>query len=399
MSAVAPSTIDYLDASTGYDPVISKTDKATGTTAVVPAGEYVWDPVTGTAFIDASGWAAGDYVLQLVGWVYDVRKDYPCEDAAGMRDMLFEVCDHCFRELTPQIVAGDHQVFADYVSPASTEGPTHDLGTVFGSPAVIAATPFDEDYPLIPNAVNAGATLDRTYTQGASLGGGYTYGADTVDEPGQVQYLSDIVGAAISDLGDLARFRPADVAEARMEISFADPTIKTAWARNVGGGGLFFGSDDTLTEINLALTVLSKTTGTEYDLGAPGLSVPLTLTKIDISGTTYARGTADMTAAVKYMLDNLTTEGIEYLLLVVGVTPLPAGAITLADLAKSFVSANNNDGAGNSDTTVWQIQYEGVVFGNLYIRTEKTELANGPNLPYSSEGLFSDGPDLLYDPT
>lgn len=399
--AVAPPLIDAAAASTGYAPTLKKTLKSTGVTSTVSTSEYLWEPNTGTFYIDSSTWDTGDYVLFAEMWVFDTRKLYPCSVSSAYEAIIDGLCE-CYYETALSLTSGDYEIKIDDDSPYTNASPLLFYSVYWDGPPYTA---FDLDDGLIFQSEALGDNITATYLAPATLAN-YVIGCNP--GAGSPDYTFQAPAFAFSSLGNLGRWRADDISEALIEISLEAPVITEAWIDRTLDENDYpvidSGSSTTATSIDLTISLLSKTSGTDYDLQSTGLSVSSPCTKITISGTEYLRGTVDITNILKYVIENITTDGIEFLLML-GAGSMPAGTIDASILATGWIEYffSNKSGDGTAPYTAgirtWKVSCDDFTLGNVYIKTDAAKLEDGPELPRTAAGLLTDNPDLGYDPT
>ena len=409
--AVAPPTIDADENSTGYVPVLKKTYKTTGATTVVPTDEYLFDPNTGGFYIDSSTWGAGDYVLFVEMWVFDARKVYPCSLSSAYAALIEDLCE-LYYETSLSLTQAGFEFLVDTDEPY-TFGPNFNISRIPSGASVPPYVAYDlstVDLEMSQQSYSDNYTITDQYMSPATPATfivGSTTG-DFLDNPPTFRpfftYDNHVQAYSFSSLGHIARWRSDDIEEALIEVSFEDAVITTMWQDHIWGETPDDDSSTTATEIDLVVNLLYKTSGTTYDLQGTGLSVPLPTTIIDVGGTDYLRGTVDITNLLKYVIDNINTPDIEFLLMI-GAGVMPVGALSVVDLAKGWVeyfySTRTGDGTApyNEGMRTRWIQFTNFTMSNVYIKTAASELVNGPELPRTSDGLIVDNPDLTYDPS
>jgi hypothetical protein len=402
--AVAPPTIDVDEAATGYVPVLKKTLKATGTTTTVPDTQYLWEPNTGALYIDSSTWAAGDYVLFVELFVFDARKVYTCELSSAYGSLINSLCE-TYHRTALALSDSDYRLLIDDDAPS--------VGTsvhTMTSPLEVTVAPYvpwDLDDGVEHQTERVGNTITRTYMDPFAASS-FVIGCQGLrEEPfNEFLYQNQIMAFDMSILGDIGRWRADDVAEAFLELSLENAVITQeydilTWSPELDP--IVDTGTTTLSEIELTMTLFSKNSGTDFDLESTGISVPTPTTIINEGGIDYLRGTVEITHIVKYMLDNFTDPLIEYLL-VIGAGELPAGTLSIDDLAAGwiveFYSTREGDGDPpyNEGMRSNQITYDEATIGFTWIKTAAAELENGPENPRTALGQLIDAPDLTYEP-
>jgi hypothetical protein len=401
--AVAPPTIDEDENSTGYLPTLKKTDKNTGTTSTVPTNEYLWEPNTGTFYIDTSAWAAGDYVLFTDMWVFDVREIYPCEASSAFESLIDGLCEGVY-ETTISTTDADYEIKVDSDRPA-TGIISHEVSSpleVLSAPYV----PYDLDDGLEHQEEKAGYNLTKTYMDPGSPST-FEVGCVPFREASgnYCSYFNRTNAYAFSEIGEFGRWSSDEVEQARVDVSLKNGVITEEWDDlsfdEFGDPVVDAGTSTSDTSIDLTMTLYMKTSGSAYDLQSTGETVSLTVTRINIAGTDYLRGTVDITNILKYVLDNITTEDITFLLSI-GKGEMPSGTTKITDLAAGWIEYFYSTRSGDYTEGIRAkiLEFDRLDIGNLYIQTKASALENiGPELPRTSEGLVVDNPDLTFDPT
>lgn len=402
--AVAPPQIDADEAATGYNPVLKKTLKATGATTTVPTSQYMFEPNTGQFFIDSDTWAAGDYVLHAEMWVFDAREIYPCELSSALAGLVDGLCEMYYKT-SLDLTDADYELLIDSDSPETGIS----VHTHYSPLEVTSApyVPFDLDDGLEHDTERNGNTITRTYM---SPFGGSPFAVGCIpdrEEPLNLfVYSNELQCFKLDALGDIGRWRADDIAEAFLEISLTDAVITEYWDDLTWTPELDPVEDSgsqTLSEIDLTITLFSKTTGTTYDLESTGISVETPTTIIDDGGTDYLRGSVNITHILKWLVENMTDPSIEYLF-VVGAGAMPAGTLSINDLAKGWIDYFFSEREGDGDPPYNEglrsrrITFDEVTIGFTWIKTDAAELENGSELPRTSDGLIVDNPDLTFEP-
>ena len=330
-SAVGPPTVRDTGASTGYEPNLYRVNAAGATTLLTDGTDYVWDPNTGTFYLDSSGWGAGPWRLHFTGYVNERRRSYVCEDAEACDAGLSTIVNNDAYIEDGQIVVAEHialclvkksdqsinsttipmDVFGAYDSPTwqSFNWPSRPLQPYFDTDVYEIQW---RKYNWLPYSSVAimGDTKHYIIAENNSNSG--------VGNPGDARFMDFRYLSWIWTLRPPARWAKDQIQSALLDVDFGDTGFNAdaytaqynCTVTGPGAGDAWeLGTQTQATTFDIALGLYKITTAGDGQLSFTpiqrgGLA---TLTKIAVSGDDHFRGTVDVTDAVKALYDHYFT--------------------------------------------------------------------------------------------
>ncbi len=403
-SAISPPAIDYEGTATGYAPTLKRVTG--GVATAVSENDFIYDPVDGIFYINASAWISGEYNLYAEMTVYDTRTNHPVENMLAL--------DRC---LTTAVVVGWFNAGAPYA------------GSGIGG-VTFTAVIDSQNYTVFGYDLNAGASSatgvsltkanyaltsppvpwDSSGCLPNGSGGGSIGIGQIADEGGiTLSASTGLVGFGLPS--NLRRFASSNIALAWVELELTSATIyEESGHVDRTGGSAEWSTPSTLDYIALH-TVMFEVSRDEYGdvTGYTPVSVAVPtsgLTKVEITTGVYSyRGTVDVTEIIKYLLDHLH-EGAEYAIGTLGPGIDNPTSVSLQDVFDSWLLSFSGTADTDSngliidsslvfDYSIAFLSYSGINLGAVHVQIDEASLNDGPELPQNGATGYAEGPSLL----